>query len=239
MTVIQIYAFTHIEPAQAAAQMGVDHIGFVAGRYGVVHGELSFDEARQLADSLPPDASRVALTMATEVDEILRMADAVQPDIVHVSTDVFDVGLAAMETLRRRLPPAVRLMKAIPIEDEKSVEVARQFAAVSDLLLLDTKIGGLPGVGASGRTHDWRISRRIVETAGVPVILAGGLTPQNVGDAMAAVQPWGVDSNTGTNLPGDPVKKDMQRLRAFVSAVRGQPKNRLGHRSALSRGFRE
>jgi phosphoribosylanthranilate isomerase len=78
----------------------------------------------------------------------------------------------------------------------------------------------MPGIGATGRLHDWDISRRIVENVSVPVILAGGLSPENVADAMQAVQPWGVDSNTHTNLPGSHVEKDMARIQAFVNAVR-------------------
>lgn len=218
--IIQIYAFTNIEQAQAAAELGVDHIGFVAGQYGIVHGELSFDQAYHLAASLPPQATRVALTMATDVDEIVRMADTVRPDIIHISSDPDEVGPAAMEQLRERLPDSVRLMKALPVDDESSIAVAQQFARVSDLLLLDTKVRGLPGVGASGRTHDWSISRRIVERLSIPVILAGGLTPENVAAAIDVAQPWGVDSNTSTNLPGDPVAKDFDRIRAFVAAAR-------------------
>ena len=91
---------------------------------------------------------------------------------------------------------------------------------MSDWFLLDTKVRGLPGVGASGLTHDWRISRRIVESVGIPVILAGGLSAENVAGAIEAVQPWGVDSNTATNAPGSPVEKDLDRIRAFVAAVR-------------------
>ncbi len=218
--IIQIYAFTNIEPAQAAAELGVDHIGFVVGKYGLVHGELSFVEARRLADSLPSQTTRVALTMATNVDEIRRMADSVQPDIVHISTDVHDVGFEAMSQLRKQLPESIQLMKALPVEDEASVALARQFAPVSDWLLLDTKVRGLPGVGASGRTHDWRLSRRIVESVSIPVILAGGLSAENVAGAIEEVHPWGVDSNTATNMPGSPVEKDLDRIRAFVAAVR-------------------
>jgi len=218
--IVQIYAFTDTDQALAAADAGVDHVGFIAGRYDLVHGELSFGEARHLAGALAGRATRVALTMATDVDEILRMADAVQPDIVHISTDVDDVDVRAMEQLRWRLPQAVRLMKALPIEDESSIDAALRYAPLCDVLLLDTKAHGLPGVGASGRTHDWTISRRIVESAGVPVILAGGLSADNVGDAIRVVGPWGVDSNTGTNVPGDPLKKDIERIWAFVSAAR-------------------
>jgi len=220
--IIQIYAFTRPHEAAAAAQMGVDHIGFVAGKYGLVPGELTFAEARALVEALPPGTVASALTMSTDVEEILRMAAAVQPHIVHISTDVEDVPVEVMAELRRRLPPAIRLMKAIPVHDESSVALAQQFAAVSDILLLDTKVTGFPGVGATGHTHDWQISRKIVHTAGVPVILAGGLSPENVAEAIRVVRPWGVDSNTATNIPDDAVEKDMVRVAAFVRAARAE-----------------
>jgi phosphoribosylanthranilate isomerase len=133
--IIQIYAFTQIDQAVAAAEIGVDHIGFIAGDYGLVSGELSFTEARRLAGSLPSQAVRVALTMAVQVDEILRMAETVEPDIVHISTDLEDVGLDAMLRLRRELPGSVRLMKAIHVSGEESLAAAQRFAQVSDLLL--------------------------------------------------------------------------------------------------------
>jgi phosphoribosylanthranilate isomerase len=218
--IIQIYAFTKTDEALAAAEMGVDHIGFVAGDYGLVPGELSFREARQMADALFGKAVRVALTMATEVDEILRMAAAVEPDVIHVSTDLQAVDVEAMEVLRRRLPDEARLMKAIHVKDESSIMDAQRFAPVSDILLLDTKLAGMPGIGATGRAHDWMISRRIVENLQVQVILAGGLSPENVDKAINTVQPWGVDSNTGTNLPGSAFEKDLGRVRAFVHAAR-------------------
>ncbi len=70
--IIQIYAFTDIRNALDAAALGVDQIGFVAGDYGIVHAELDFKLARELAEALPPGIQSVGLTMATEVDEILR-----------------------------------------------------------------------------------------------------------------------------------------------------------------------
>lgn len=218
--IIQIYAFTRIEQAQEAAALGVNHIGFIAGDYGLVHAELSYAQAHQMAASLPKQAHSVALTMSTQVDEILRMAEVVNPSIIHISTDPLDLGLKETEQLRMRLPESIRLMKAIPVVDKESVDLAIKFAPYCDYLLLDTKVGGMPGVGATGRTHDWGISRKIVEAVNIPVILAGGLTPENVPQAIQAVHPAGVDSNTSTNIPGDPVEKDMERIRYFVKAVR-------------------
>jgi phosphoribosylanthranilate isomerase len=218
--IIQIYAFTDPDEAIQAAQMGVDHIGFIAGDYGLVHAELDFASAYALAHSLPVGARSVALTMAVEVNEILRMVDSVQPGIVHISTDLQDIGIDKLEELRKRLPESVQLMKAIPVEDIRSLTSAREFAALCDWLLLDTKVHGMPGVGATGRTHDWAVSSQIIQAVEIPVILAGGLTPENVQSAIQAVAPAGVDSNTSTNRPGDPVKKDLQRIRQFVEAAR-------------------
>jgi len=218
--IIQIYAFTDPKTAVAAVNMGVNHIGFVAGKYNVVPAELTFEEARGIVDALPKGATAVALTMAEDVDEILRMAAAVQPHIIHVSSDVEVVPVEMMRELRSRLDKNIRLMKAIPVEDEASIALAREFAAVSDLLLLDTKRPDFPGVGATGFTHDWSVSRRIVEAVKIPVIMAGGLTAENVGAAMREIKPWGVDSNTSTNVPGSNVDKDLERVRAFATAVK-------------------
>lgn len=220
---IQIYAFTQIEDALQAIELGVDHIGFVAGEYGQVHGELSFSQARSLRDAIRTKATAVALSMATDPAEIARMAEAVRPDILHISTEPEQVGREAMAALHRDLPGGTAIMKAVPVAGETSLKLADRFAPVSDYLLLDTKVEGLPGVGATGATHDWTISRRIVERVSIPVILAGGLSPENVAEAIAVVRPWGVDSNSATNIPGDPVRKDLDNVAAFVQAARSGP----------------
>jgi phosphoribosylanthranilate isomerase len=222
--IIQIYAFTDAKTAVEAANLGVNHIGFVAGKYDVVPAELSFEQAHEIVKALPKGAASSALTMAEDVDEILRMAEAVQPDIVHISSDVHLVGVDMLRELREKLDKGVRIMKAIPVEDEASIALARAFAQVSDILLLDTKREGFPGVGATGFTHDWSVSSIIVETAGIPVIMAGGLTPENVGAAIEQINPWGVDSNTSTNVPGSNVDKDIDRIKAFVEAIKTSSK---------------
>lgn len=218
--IVQIYSFTDPWQAREAARMGVDHVGFIAGTNVSVPGMQSFEKARAIVEALPHGATSVALTMDTEVDEILRMVEAVRPDIVHISTDMDDVDLPKMKDLRARLPKNVRVMKAISVTDESTVTAAVYYAQASDLLLLDTKSTNVAGIGVSGKTHDWGVSRKIIESVSIPVILAGGLSAENVAEAMRATRPWGVDSNTHTNIPGDMVQKDMQRIRAFVKTVR-------------------
>jgi len=219
-TIIQIYAFTDPETAVQAAQLGVDQIGFVAGEYDQVYGELSFTRAREIVKALPNTAVSVALTMSADVNEILRMADAVQPNIIHIASDMNLVGTRKLAKLRARLPAEIRLMKAIAVQDESSISATKEFEPVSDLLLLDSSYAGFPGVGATGLTHDWSISRRIVESTSIPIILAGGLSNQNVVQAIETVYPTGVDSNTSTNRDGSRVEKDLGKIDAFVRVVR-------------------
>ena len=221
--IIQIYAFTKVEEAVAAVNLGVDNIGFIAGVYDMVFGELSFADARLMADAIPAGGTSTAITMSDDVDEILRMADAVRPDILHISSELAQVNLDKMEHIKRRLSKDIKLMKAIPVEDADSIAFAKDYAAVSDLLLLDTSRKGFPGVGATGFTHDWNVSKEIVATAGIPVILAGGLNAENVGKAIELVRPWGVDSNTSTNKAGSRVEKDLDRIAEFVQAIKNSP----------------
>ena len=85
--IVQIYAATSVDEAMTMAHLGVDHIGFVAGEYGEVHAELTMAEARAIVEALRGEAVSSALTMATDVAEILQMAEAVQPDNIHISSD--------------------------------------------------------------------------------------------------------------------------------------------------------
>lgn len=217
---VQIYAFTDLGQAVRAVELGVDHIGFVAGKYGQVYGELSFQEAAALAAAVRGRASSVSLTMSTEPDEIERMAAQVRPDIIHISTDPRDWDAAARRDLYHRVKPEHQLMWALPVTGPSSLTLAGELEPVCDYLLLDSLVAGYPGVGATGQPHDWAISRTIVKHTRLPVILAGGLTPENVAQAVHQVSPWGVDSNTGTNRAGDPVEKDLALIEAFVTAAR-------------------
>lgn len=218
--IVQVYAFTDGLTAASAVDAGVDHIGFVAGEYGLVPGELSFAQAHTICEAIDGLAHSVALTMAVDVVEILRMAEAVRPDYVHISTDLWDVGPAAIRRLCDEWQGAIGLMKAIPVGAGETLAQVEAFADLCDYLLLDTKVEGMPGVGATGQTHDWAVSRQIADRYPRKVLLAGGLTPANVAAAVEAVRPAGVDSNTSTNRPGDPVVKDLARIQAFVQVAR-------------------
>jgi phosphoribosylanthranilate isomerase len=128
-------------------------------------------------------------------------------------------GPEQSSAIKRRYP-GVKLMRSIPVVDEGSIAFAKAHEGIADVLLLDSHAPGDAQIGVLGRTHDWRLSRRIVEAVAVPAILAGGLRPENVSEAIRAVGPAGVDSKTKTDREGTHAK-DLEKVRAFAEAARG------------------
>jgi len=111
--------------------------------------------------------------------------------------------------------------KKFSVSGKDAITVATSYEDVVDYLILDTITPDVVGIGASGLTHDWAISREIVQTIRKPVILAGGLSPENVGEAIQAVNPWGVDSLTHTNnfYSDGGFCKDLSKIERFVNAA--------------------
>jgi phosphoribosylanthranilate isomerase len=223
--IVQIYSLTHPEDVRMLVETGVDHIGLAPAGQGL-RSELGHDECRALLDLLPSHVLGAALTVRTDLDAIVAMAAAVNPAIVHICSATDALRVEEQRRLRSLLPRGTRLMKAIevggPETADRALAAAERFAPVSDYLLLDTDDPDITGIGAAGRVHDWDVSARIVESVGasVPVILAGGLSPDNVADAIRHVRPAGVDSFTWTNTASDSRRKDPDLVRGFVREAR-------------------
>ena len=122
--------------------------------------------------------------------------------------------------LRERLP-GIALVQVVHVVDGESVAEALQMAPVVDALLLDSGNQTLPvkELGGTGRVHDWSLSAGIVRESGIPVFLAGGLNAANVGGAIRAVQPFGVDVCTGVRTEG---ALDERKAAEFMAAVARQ-----------------
>jgi phosphoribosylanthranilate isomerase len=110
-------------------------------------------------------------------------------------------------------------MRSVPVYGEESIDIARTYEGIANYLLLDSHRPSDKQIGALGVPHDWSISRRIVEAVGTSVILAGGLDPDNVAQAIGVVRPAGVDSKTKTDREGSHAK-DLERVRRFHEAAR-------------------
>ena len=213
--IVQIYSMTSIADAVATAAAGAHLIGAVVAEAGVVPEGIAPTAAREIFASVRPRARGVALSLSDDRDEICAMADAVRPDVVHLTAREIEPEDCAW--IRARIAPML-LLRAIAVRAGETLAEAEAHQECADILMLDSGAAGVK-IGANAETHDWAIARTIVERSRIPVILAGGLTAANVGAAIAAVRPWGVDSFTHTDVPGRRGHKDASRVRAFAAAA--------------------
>jgi phosphoribosylanthranilate isomerase len=214
---VQIYEVQTPEEAVALARLGVDHIGVLVGG-GSFPREIPPSGAAAIFTAIRATAKGVALSLSPDPVEIAAVIEETQPDIIHIGAAAELFSVPHTRALGVRFPN-VLIMRAIPIVGEESVALARAYHSVADCLLLDSHKPGDRQIGALGRTHDWRISRRIVEEVGVPAILAGGLDADNVAAAISAVGPAGVDSKTKTDR-AEGTGKDLEKVRRFVNAAK-------------------
>jgi len=214
---VQIYEVSTPEEARAISALGVDHIGVLVGD-GAFPREQPIAAAARIAAAIVPPAKLSALFLSSDLARIAAWVRELRPDIVHLG--------AAAELLTPRHAAALKnqfsgmaLMRSVPVTGVESIAIARSYAGIADFLLLDSHRADDRQIGALGITHDWTISRRIAEEVAVPAILAGGLGPENVAEAIQAVRPAGVDSKTKTDRPGSHAK-DLDRVRRFLQAAR-------------------
>lgn len=222
--ITQIYTVQSVVEALEIARLGVDRIGVTPSKRGLP-GEIDNGLAREIIEALKGKVTRVALSVEERIEDIVGMVAAVCPDVLHLCGDIGIVSPAVVRTLRRALEAEglhVEILQAIPMTGPEALAHAEAFEPIVDSFILDSVAPNIDGIGAAGVTHDWKLSRIIVERSKRPVILAGGLSVENVVDAIRAVRPWGVDSLTRTNraLPEGGFRKDIAKVRAFVAAAR-------------------
>jgi phosphoribosylanthranilate isomerase len=215
---VQIYEIATPDEARALAELGVDHIGVLVGD-GSFPREQSIDGARRIFSAISSPSKGVALSLSADTKLIERIVSELKPAILHLGAASELLTPAAARQLKKR-HGAVTLMRSIPVVDAKSVAMAQSYDGIADMLLLDSHRPGDVQIGALGVTHSWQIDRAIVESVGIPVIIAGGLGPDNVIDAITAVRPAGVDSKTKTDKDDGSHTKDLQKVKRFVDRAK-------------------
>ena len=212
-TRIKICCISSPDEAALAIKEGADALGLV-GHMPSGPGVIDDDLISDIVDTVPPPVSTFLLTSETKAEAIVHHARRCRADTLQL---VDEVDADACPIIRAALPSR-RLVQVIHVEDQTSVRAAVSAAELVDALLLDS---GKPSaeikeLGGTGRTHDWAISKAIVDACSCPVFLAGGLTPDNVREAIQAVEPFGVDLCSGVRTDGC---LDAEKLRAFVDEV--------------------
>jgi len=215
--IVQIYEVTTPAEARALSAMGVDHIGVLVGD-GSFPREQTIEAAREIFAALPAKSKASALSLSHDMDYVVRLTGALQPDILHIGAAPQHFSPAELRTLKAEFPK-VSLMRSIPVVDDSSIALARSYDGIADWLLLDSYKSGDRQIGAVGVTHSWELDRRIIESVRIPAILAGGLGPGNVKEAIRVAHPAGVDSKTKTDKSDRSDTKDLQKVAAFVKAA--------------------
>ncbi|HCU97816.1 MAG TPA: N-(5'-phosphoribosyl)anthranilate isomerase [Chloroflexi bacterium] len=216
---IQIYSHKTPEDALMSAKLGVDFVGVATGERGRLPLEVSYARCRDIFSAVSNDyhVSKVALTVSDDLDEIVETVAQVKPDVIHLSGDIDSMPVGKVAKLKGIIS-STKIMQAIPVIDESTIDLSLRYQAFCDYIILDTDIKSFTGIGATGSTHDWSISSKIVESVNIPVVLAGGLSSQNVAEAIRIVKPWCVDSFTHTNI-FDSRAKDPEKIRSFVESA--------------------
>jgi len=178
-------------------------------------GPISEDLIAEIAADIPPPLATFLLTSKQDADSIIRQQKRTGVNTIQIC-DRVEAGTYAK--LRAGLP-GISLVQVIHVTGPESIVEAVEIAPSVDAILLDSgnQALAIKELGGTGRTHDWSISVRIREAIGIPLFLAGGLTPLNVADAIHQVQPFGIDLCSGVRTNG---ALDETKLSAFFRAVR-------------------
>jgi phosphoribosylanthranilate isomerase len=212
---VKICGVRREEDALLAAELGADAIGLLVGRRHPSVDFINLQLAGRIARALSGKARSVLVTHVTEVDEIERMLRETGIASVQLHSEILPDRI---RELKGRLPH-LTIFKSVHVLSLESIEYPKSYLNLVDGLVLDSFNPITHQAGGTGLTHDWSISQKIVNRyRGTPVWLAGGLDAGNVRGAIEAVQPFGVDVNSGTK--GTNGFKDARKLSDFITAAK-------------------
>jgi phosphoribosylanthranilate isomerase len=204
---------TRPEWARVAAEAGADAVGLI---FADSPRRIGPEEAAGIVDVLPPWVAPVGVFVDTPSAEVQRLADRLRLAAVQLHGDEPPEAPAALGS--------VKVIKAVGVATETDLDAARRWrdaaeaaGRLPDAWLVDARVPD-GRKGGTGQTADWVLAARMQDAGFSPLVLAGGLGPENVAEAVRAVRPWGVDSSSGTEAA--PGEKSAEKIRAFVRAVR-------------------
>ena len=202
---IKICCISSIEEAQMAIKLGASAIGLVS-EMPSGPGVISEEAISEIAKTAPADIKTFLLTSKQNTKEIIEQIKRCNPTTIQIVDELLEGDYADI----KREHPQIEIVQVLHINDEGSIDEAIKVSKKVDAILLDSGNQKLDvkELGGTGRTHDWSISKKIVDAVSVPVFLAGGINSKNVVDAIESVNPYGLDlcSSVRTNDKLDPEK---------------------------------
>ena len=213
---IQIAGIRDQQEAEMLIAAGVDWLGFPL-RLMIHKEDLLEAEAVQIIKSLRPPHEGVLITYLNKADEIVTLCHGLGTGKIQIHGEITLEQLKAVKVLDSSL----FVIKSLVVRDNNQNALEDEVHSLSpniDAFITDTYDPASGACGATGKTHDWQVSCRLVEISPRPVILAGGLRPENVARAITEVRPAAVDVHTGVEGPDG--RKDLRLVRAFIEQAR-------------------
>jgi phosphoribosylanthranilate isomerase len=210
---VKICCIKSEEEAKTAISIGASAIGLVA-KMPSGPGPIDDETIFRIAKSVPPPIATFLLTSETSSGEIIKHHYRTLTNTIQI---VDEIDETTIREIKNSLP-VIRIVPVVHVINERSVEYALKMSELAHALLLDSGNPALKTkvLGGTGKVHDWKLSRLIVEQSKVPVFLAGGLNPDNVKEAVDTVMPFGVDICSGVRIDGD---LNLDRLEKFFKAL--------------------
>lgn len=210
---VKICCISSVEEAQLAIRYGASALGLVSAMPSGP-GPIAEELIAEIARTIPPGVASFLLTSNQDPESIITQQRYCRTNTIQL---VDSISIPTYKSLRAELH-GIGLVQVIHVTGEASIDEAIAVAEYVDAILLDSGNQRLSvkELGGTGRTHDWSISKKIVEAVSVPVYLAGGLTPENVAEAVRYVRSFGVDLCSGIRTNG---KLDEEKLAAFFDSV--------------------
>jgi phosphoribosylanthranilate isomerase len=218
MTWVKICGITNLEDALTAVEAGADALGFVF--YEKSPRKVEPDKVREIVEALPVQVEKVGVFVNQPRERIDQCAQQTGLTMVQLCGKESVTAFTNYLRMRRDVNHGLKVTAVIPSGElaEAELFVAGELKHLLHSLLIDSGSDARPG--GTGKRFDWEKARGMFKQLGlsIPTIVAGGLTAENVADALATLHPWGVDVSSG--VESKPGKKDPDKIRAFVSAVR-------------------
>jgi phosphoribosylanthranilate isomerase len=207
---IKICGIKRIEDAIIAAYCGADAIGLVVGQKHNSDDFIDKHLAQKIVKECPPYISPVLVTELDDPEEVSNLASQIGVSSIQLHSNCTVDNIVSL----RKVLPYVKIIKNFHVNGSETIHAMKPFEAVVDAFILDTLDLANDKVGGTGLVHDWNISRDIIKKVSRPVILAGGLTQENVEEAIRFVKPYGVDVSSG--LKDSSGFKDKTKMINFV-----------------------
>lgn len=214
MVKVKICCISSLEEANLAISLGASAIGLVS-QMPSGPGVITEDLITEIAKNIPTNVESFLLTSKQSASEIITQVKKCKTTTVQIVDDLVEGNYLNIKTEL----PNLKIVQVIHVEDEKTIDKAIEAAKYIDAILLDSgnqKLN-IKELGGTGRTHDWSLSKKIVEKVKVPVYLAGGLNSQNVVEAISTVNPYGVDLCSSVRTDG---QLDIKKLTEFFNSLK-------------------